>query len=276
MLTTLSHAGPQRVELAQDILRQAGPRPLDCIFSPKAVALIGATESPGSVGRTLLENLQRGEFPGAIYPVNPKRATVLGIKAYPGILAVPDKVDLAVVVTPPATVPGIIHDCAQAGVRGAIIISAGFKETGAAGADLERQVLVEARRGQMRIVGPNCLGVMAPGAKFNATFAAGMARAGSVGFISQSGALCTAVLDWSLRENVGFSAFASLGSMVDVGWGDLIFHLGDDPETRSIVIYMETIGDARAFLSAAREVALTKPIIVIKPGRTAAAAKATA
>jgi acetyltransferase len=276
MLITNSHAGSQRVDPAQDILRQALPRPLDCIFSPKTVALIGATESPGSVGRTLLENLQQGGFLGAIYPVNPKRATILGVKAYPGILAVPEKVDLAVIVTPPATVPSIVRDCAQAGVRGVIIISAGFKETGAAGVDLERQILAEARRGQMRIVGPNCLGVMAPAAKFNATFAAGMARPGSVGFISQSGALCTAVLDWSLRENVGFSAFASLGSMLDVGWGDLIFHLGDDPATRSIVIYMETIGDARAFLSAAREVALTKPIIVIKPGRTAAAAKAAA
>ncbi|MGA2176757.1 MAG: bifunctional acetate--CoA ligase family protein/GNAT family N-acetyltransferase [Verrucomicrobiota bacterium] len=276
MQTPPSHPSPQRVEPAHDILRQFPPRPLDCIFSPKAVALIGATESPASVGRTLLENLQQGQFPGAIYPVNPKRDTVLGVKAYPGILAVPGKVDLAVIVTPPPTVPGIIHDCVQAGVHGAIIISAGFKETGAAGVELERQILAEARRGQMRIVGPNCLGVMVPGEKFNATFAAGMARLGTVGFISQSGALCTAVLDWSLRENVGFSAFVSLGSMVDVGWGDLIFHLGDDPGTRSIVIYMETIGDARAFLSAAREVALTKPIIVIKPGRTSAAAKAAA
>ncbi|MGD1085705.1 MAG: bifunctional acetate--CoA ligase family protein/GNAT family N-acetyltransferase, partial [Verrucomicrobiota bacterium] len=142
--------------------------------------------------------------------------------------------------------------------------------------ELERQIVAEARTGGMRVVGPNCLGVMVPGSKFNATFAADMARPGSVGFISQSGALCTAVLDWSLRENVGFSAFVSIGSMVDVGWGDLIYHLGDDPGTRSIVIYMETIGDARAFLSAAREVALTKPIIVIKPGRTSAAAKAAA
>jgi acetyltransferase len=120
----------------------------------------------------------------------------------------------------------------------------------------------------MRIVGPNCLGVMVPNIGLNATFAADMAKPGSVGFISQSGALCTAILDWSLKENVGFSAFVSLGSMLDVGWGDLIYHLGDDPNTKSIVIYMESIGDARAFLSAAREVALTKPIIVIKPGRT--------
>jgi len=276
MATTSTQEGGPRFEPAHDILRQSTARPLDCIFSPKAVALIGATENPGSVGRTVLENLRSGGFPGPIYPVNPKRETVLGMKAYPGILSVSGKVDLAVIVTPPPSVPGIIRDCAQAGVKGAIIISAGFKEIGAAGLELERQVLAEARHGQMRIVGPNCLGVMTPVGKLNATFAAGMARPGSVGFLSQSGALCTAVLDWSLHENVGFSAFVSLGSMVDVGWGDLIYHLGDDPATRSIVIYMETIGDARAFLSAAREVALTKPIIVIKPGRTQAAAKAAA
>ncbi len=269
-------ASPGRIESAHDILRQVGRRPLDSIFHPHIVAIIGATETPGSVGRTVLENLKNGGFTGTIYPVNPKRDTVLGIKAYPNIASVPDKPDLAVIITPPATVPGIIRDCVQAGVRGAIIISAGFKEIGASGAELERQILAEAQRGDMRIVGPNCLGVMVPHGKFNATFAANMARAGSVGFISQSGALCTAILDWSLKENVGFSAFVSLGSMLDVSWGDLIYHLGDDPNTKSIVIYMETIGDARAFLSAAREVALTKPIIVIKPGRTEQAAKAAA
>lgn len=265
-----------QLDSAHDILRQNRPRPLDAIFSPRTVALIGATEAEHSVGRTLLENLQRGRFAGTIFPVNPKRPSVLGLKAYPNIGAVPEPVELAVIVTPPATVPGIVRDCARAGVRGAIIISAGFKETGAAGVELERQILQEARQGQMRIVGPNCLGVMVPQGSLNATFAADMARPGPVGFISQSGALCTAVLDWSLREHVGFSAFVSLGSMLDVGWGDLIYHLGDDPNTQSIVIYMETIGDARAFLSAAREVALTKPIIVIKPGRSAAAAKAAA
>ena len=156
------------------------------------------------------------------------------------------------------------------------MISAGFKEIGPAGLELERQILMEARRGNMRIIGPNCLGVMSPLTGLNATFAAGIARPGNVGFISQSGALCTAVLDWSLREMVGFSAFVSIGSMLDVGWGDLIYYLGNDPRTRSIVIYMETIGDARGFLSAAREVALNKPIIVIKAGRSEAAAKAAA
>ncbi len=273
MSTAVPH---NSIESAHDILRQTSRRPLDPIFSPKSVAIIGATENPGSVGRTILENLIKGGYAGKIYPVNPKRDTVLGVKAYTSITAVPEKVDLAVIITPPPTVPGIVKDCGKAGVKGVIIISAGFKEIGPVGVELERQVLAEANQAGIRIVGPNCLGVMVPGNKFNATFAADMARPGSVGFISQSGALCTAILDWSLKENVGFSAFVSLGSMLDVGWGDLINHLGDDPNTKSIVIYMESIGDARSFLSAAREVALTKPIIVIKPGRTEAAAKAAA
>jgi acetyltransferase len=274
-MTTLANTATQ-LESAHDILHHTTRRPLDPIFSPKSVAIIGATENPGSVGRTILENMVKGGFAGKLFPVNPKRPTVLGIKAYTSITEVPEKADLAVIITPPATVPGIVRDCGKAGVKGVIIISAGFKEIGPVGVELERQVLEEANKAGIRIVGPNCLGVMVPGNKLNATFAADMAKPGSVGFISQSGALCTAILDWSLKENVGFSAFVSLGSMLDVGWGDLINHLGDDPNTKSIVIYMESIGDARAFLSAAREVALTKPIIVIKPGRTEAAAKAAA
>ena len=274
-MQTLADSNPQPVESAHDILR-ARRHPLDSIFSPKVIAVIGATENPGSVGRTVFQNLGRGGFDGVVYPVNPKRASVLCVKAFPSISAVPEKVDLAVICTPAKTVPGIIQDCVKAGVAGAIIISAGFKETGPEGAALEQKILAEARRGGMRIVGPNCLGVMMTANGLNATFASTIARRGNVGFLSQSGALCTAVLDWSLKENVGFSAFVSIGSMLDVGWGDLIYYLGDDPNTKSIVIYMETIGDARAFLSAAREVALTKPIIVIKPGRTAGAAKAAA
>ena len=251
-------------------------RPLQSLFAPRSVAVIGATERAGSVGRTVVENLIGGSYGGPVFPVNPTRATVLGVTAYPTVGAVPDPVDLAVVVTPAATVPGVIRECVDAHVPAAVVISAGFKETGAAGAALERRVLDEARRGPMRIVGPNCLGVMCPITGLNATFSAAMAKAGHVAFISQSGALCAAVLDWSLRENVGFSAFVSVGSMLDVGWGDLIDYLGDDPHTTSIVLYMESIGDARAFLSAAREVALTKPIIVVKAGRTQAAAKAAA
>ena len=275
MSAAATPAQPQRRERAHDILRRRRPV-LDTMFAPKSVALIGATETAESVGRTILENLRASDFGGALYPVNPKRQTVLGAVAFPRIADVPAKVDLALIATPAATVPGIVSECADAGVTGAIIISAGFKETGAEGRELEQQVLRNARRGGMRIIGPNCLGVMLPHAGLNATFAAGMARPGSVGFISQSGALCTAILDWSFCENVGFSAFVSVGSMLDVGWGDLIYWLGDDPHTRSIVIYMEAIGDARAFLSAAREVALTKPIIVIKVGRTEQAARAAA
>jgi acetyltransferase len=260
---------------AHDVLHY-GRQALDTIFAPKSVAVIGATENPGSVGRTIVWNLLSSTFGGTIYPVNPKRASILGIKAYPTLAAVPEVVDLIVVVTPAPSIPGIIKDAVDLGVKSAIIISAGFKETGPEGAELERQILEHARRGGMRIIGPNCLGVMSPISGLNATFATTIARPGSVGFISQSGALCTAILDWSLRENVGFSHFVSVGSMLDVDWGDLIYYLGDDPHTKSIVIYMETIGNARSFLSAAREVALTKPIIVIKPGRTEGAAKAAA
>jgi acetyltransferase len=251
-------------------------RPLDAIFEPRNIAVIGASEAPRSVGRTLLWNLVSSPFGGTVFPVNPKRSSVLGIKAYPSLGEVPEKVDLVVVVTPAATVPSVMTQCADAGVRGAIIISAGFRELGAAGLELEQQVLKQARRGGIRLIGPNCLGVMNPLNGLNATFAKGIALPGNVAFISQSGALLTAILDWSLRERVGFSAFVSTGSMLDVNWGDLIDYLGDDPRTKSILIYMESIGDARSFLSAAREVSLNKPIIIIKAGRTDAAAKAAA
>ncbi len=250
--------------------------PVDVFFHPRSVAVIGATEEPASVGRSLVSNLKQSPFRGRVYAVNPKRATVLDLPCFPNVKQIPEAIDLAVIATPARTVPGVIRDCVEAGVKGAIVISAGFRETGQAGAALEQEVLREARKGNMRIVGPNCLGLMSPQAALNATFANSMARLGHIGFISQSGALCTAILDWSQREMVGFSAFVSVGSMLDVGWGDLIQYLGDDRQTRSIVIYMESVGDARAFLSAAREVALLKPIIVIKPGRTEAAAKAAA
>jgi acetyltransferase len=257
--------------------RRSGPGlPLDAIFEPGAVAVIGATEKPGSVGRSVLWNLLSSPFGGTVYPVNPHRGSVLGIRAYTDIGSVPEPVDLAVVATPARTVPSVIGECVKAGVKGAIIISAGFKEVGPEGAELERQVLEESGRGRMRVVGPNCLGVMRPGLGLNATFATQIARPGTVCFLSQSGALCAAILDWSVRVNVGFSAFVSVGSMLDVGWGDLIDYFGNDPETKSIVVYMESIGDARSFLSASRELALSKPIIVIKAGRTQAAAKAAA
>jgi acetyltransferase len=260
--------------MTQDKARPNAPS-LDKIFRPQNVAVVGATEKVGSVGRTIIKNLITNPFGGTIFPVNPNRPNVLGIQTYPSITSIPVPVDLAVIVTPAKTVPGVIDECLAKGVEGAIIISAGFKEVGAEGVELERQILEKAK-GKMRIIGPNCLGVMLPFYGMNATFAGSMARPGNVAFISQSGAICTAVLDWSFEENVGFSAFISIGSMLDVNWGDLIYYLGDDPQTQSIVIYMESVGNARAFLSAAREVALKKPIIIIKAGRTAQAAQAAA
>jgi acetyltransferase len=271
----MSMPTPPSTELATDILRPR-QQPLDVFFKPNTVAVIGATDRPNSVGRTVLWNLVSNPFGGVVFPINPKRSSVLGIQAYPNIAAAPAAVDLAVIVTPASTVPGIIGECIAAGVKGAVILSAGFKETGPEGAALERQVRERLQGGTMRVIGPNCLGVMNPHSGLNASFAAATARPGSVGFLSQSGALLTAILDWSLQVDVGFSAFFSVGSMLDVGWGALMDYLGDDPRTHSIVIYMESVGDARSFLSAAREVALRKPVIVLKAGRTEPAAQAAA
>lgn len=250
-----------------------GRRPLEPFFAPRSVAVIGASERPHSVGRTLLENLTVAGHAAKVFPVNPNHASVLGLKCHPKLADFPETPDLAVIATPAPTVPEVVSVCAEAGIPAAVIVSAGFKEIGEEGAALETRIL-EAARGRMRIVGPNCLGIMSPSRNFNATFARAAARPGSLAFLSQSGALMSSILDWSLKENVGFSAFVSVGSMLDVGWGDLIDHLGGDPETKSLLLYMESVGDARSFLSAAREAALTKPIIILKAGRTQEAAKA--
>ena len=263
-----------KADPSSDVYRSE-THPLDTLFMPQSVAVIGASERQGSVGRSVLWNLLSSPFGGTVFPVNAKRPSVLGIKAYPSVKDLPDKVDLVVVTTPADTVPDLIAEAVEVGIPSAIVISAGFKEFGEHGKELERQIS-QIIRGKMRLIGPNCLGVMNPIRGLNATFAHSVARPGNVAFISQSGALCTAVLDWSLRENVGFSGFVSIGSMLDINWGDLVDYFGSDPRTQSIVIYMESIGDARSFLSAAREVSLTKPVIVIKAGRTAAAAKAAA
>jgi acetyltransferase len=246
----------------------------DCMFTPRSVAVIGATDRVGTVSRTLLRNLTSADFAGKVYAVNPKRDSVLGVPCFPSIAAIPEKVDLAVVVTPATTVPQITGDCIDAGVRSEVVISAGFKERGEDGKRLEEEIRQQLMRGKMRLIGPNCLGIMNPVTGLNATFANDMALKGNVAFLSQSGALETAILDWSLEERVGFSAIVSTGSMLDVGWGDLIDYYGEDPNTQSILLYMESVGDARSFLSAARAVALRKPIIVIKAGRSEAASKA--
>jgi acetyltransferase len=264
-----------KLDRSHDVLRSEG-HPLDAIFQPRSVAVVGATERPDSVGRAVLWSLVSSPFGGTVYPVSEKRTNVLGIRAYPRIGEIPERVDMAVVVTPATTVPDVITQCVTAGIKAAVVISAGFKEHGEKGEKLEREILARIRGTSLRVIGPNCLGVMNPVTGLNATFATKIARAGNVAFISQSGALCTTILDWSEREMLGFSAFVSVGSMLDVGWGDLIDYFGNDPRTHSIVMYMESVGDARAFLSAAREVTLMKPVIVMKAGRTAAAALAAA
>ncbi len=258
---------------SHDVFQPTRPS-LDLFFRPKSVAVVGATETIGAVGHDVFVNLIGGQGRD-VYPINPKRPTVLGHKAYAKLSDLPNVPELIVVAIPAPAVPAVIGEAADLGVKAAVIISAGFKETGPAGVELERQVMAQAK-GKVRIIGPNCLGVLCPPAHFNGSFSGVMPLKGRVAFLSQSGALGTAVLDWSIKENVGFSAFASVGSMLDVGWGDLISHFGRDPETDAILIYMESVGDARSFLSAAREAALSKPIIVIKAGRTEAAAKAAA
>ena len=263
------------VRISSQTADQELQRPaFECMFTPRSVAVIGATDRKGSVGRTLLTNLGTKQFRGKLFAVNPKHKRILGQSCYASIASVPEPVDLAMIVTPAPTVPAVVGECVDAGVRSAIVISAGFKERGAEGVELERQIHRELRRGSMRLVGPNCLGMMNPWAGINATFAQDVALPGNVAFLSQSGALLTAILDWSLREQVGFSAIVSTGSMLDVNWGDLISFYGEEPKTQSILLYMESVGDARSFLSAAREVSLRKPIIVIKAGRTEAASKA--
>lgn len=249
---------------------------LDALLTPETVAVIGATDRAGSVGRTVLTNLLNPSFRGRVYPVNSRRSEVMGVRAYSSIREVPERVHLAVLVTPAATIAELIGECIDAKVESAVVISSGFKERGAPGIALESEIREQLRRSSMRLIGPNCLGVMNPIIGMNATFAKDSPKPGNVAFLSQSGALLTAILDWSNEEDVGFSAIVSTGSMLDVGWGDLIYHFGDDPHTKSILLYMESVGDARSFLLAAREVALSKPIIVIKAGRSEAASKAAA
>ncbi|XP_061385343.1 trans-feruloyl-CoA synthase FCS1-like [Danaus plexippus] len=247
-------------------------------FKPSSVAVIGATEREGSVGKTVLENLIRcrGEEKSKfdIYPVNISRSTCCGLDCFSSINNCPSTVDLAVIVIPAYHVEKAVADCGEAGVKFLIIISAGFKELGDEGAEREHRVVELAKKYSMRIIGPNCLGIMCPNNNLNATFAASDALKGSIAFISQSGAMCTCVLDWSLKEKIGFSAFISIGSMCDISWPDIIEYFGHDPDTKAILIYMESIGDAEKFIEVAKEITKVKPIVVIKAGITSEAKSA--
>ncbi len=243
------------------------------LFNPGSIALIGATDREDSVGKILLTNLLQAKE-RKIFPVNPKKTSLLGRPCYDKIADIPEPVDLAVIVTPALTVPGLVEECGRAGVGALVIISAGFKEIGAAGKSLERQITAARKKYGLRILGPNCLGFVRPNAGLNATFMRTSPPSGNIAFISQSGALGSAILDWAVDEHVGFSMFASLGSMIDADFGDLIDFLGQDEATRSILLYMEGVGNARKFMSAARAFSMRKPIIVLKPGRFSESARA--
>ncbi len=249
---------------------------LDKIFSPKSIAIIGASEKPNSVGEAIIRNLVDGGTNANLYPVNPNYSEIHGLKAYKSLTDIQQEVDLAVIATPIATVPDIAEECVKNGVGGAIVISAGGKETGEKGHEIEQEILKIAYDGGLRIVGPNCLGVILPGKKINASFAADMPRAGNLAFVSQSGAICTAILDLAFKEKIGFSHFVSIGSMLDVDFGDMIDYLGNDPQAKSILLYIENLTNFRKFMSAARAVSRVKPIVVLKSGRSAAGAKAAA
>ena len=248
--------------------------PLSKIFNPKTIAVIGASDKPGSVGYSLMDNLINSEYAGTVYPVNIKRTHVHSIRAYSSVKEINDRVDLAIIATPAQTVPAVLRECGEAKVPGAIVISAGFQEIGAKGEKLMNEISYIGQKYGIRIVGPNCLGFMRPDIHLNATFAGQMATPGNIAFISQSGALGTAILDWSLKNNVGFRYFVSIGSMADIAFHDLIDYFGQDNKVQSILIYMESIKDARKFMSAARAFARSKPIIVLKVGRTDAGAQA--
>ncbi|MEM3510517.1 MAG: GNAT family N-acetyltransferase [Nitrososphaerales archaeon] len=249
---------------------------LDKIFNPKSVAIVGASDEEGSVGYALMKNFLDSNFKGEVYPVNIRKEEILGLKAFQSVEQLPKTVDLAIIATPAKTVPEVVEQCGKAGIKGLIIISAGFKEVGPEGKALEDKILEIKQRYDLRIIGPNCLGIIRPSINLNATFINKMPKQGNIAFISQSGALGTAILDWAIHENIGFSNFISVGSMIDVDFGDLIDYLGTDPKTRSILMYIEGITDARKFMSAARHFARTKPIIVVKAGKFSESAKAAA
>lgn len=248
-----------------------GMEKMRLFFEPKSVALVGATDRKDAVGRIVLDNLLLAKDRRKVYPVNPNRELLFDMKCYPALASLPETPDLVIIATAAKTVPEVIAECGKTGVKAAIIISAGFKEMGEEGKAREDRILTLASKYGIKIIGPNCLGVIKPGANLNATFATRMPKPGRIAFLSQSGALSSAVLDWAVSRDIGFSAFVSLGSMLDVDFGDLIDYFGEDPETKSIIIYLESLGSSlrntRKFMSAARGFARTKPIIVIKPGK---------
>lgn len=247
---------------------------LTTLFEPKSIAIIGASETPNSVGATLARNMFDAGYKGELFFINPKHKTVFGAPAYAAIGDIPQRIDLAVICTKASTVPGLVEDCGRAGCRNIIVISAGFAETGPKGVALTRAVRENARRHQIRLLGPNCLGIIRPGSQINLTFAHTGANPGSIGLISQSGALCTAILDWALPNRVGFSNVVSLGAESDIDFGEVLDYMISDPRTESIFLYIEGIKNARRFMTALRAAARVKPVLLIKVGRHPAGERA--
>jgi acetyltransferase len=245
-----------------------GINKLDSFFNPKRIALIGVTINPNSVGGKTLTNLVGSGFKGVVYPVNPTSEAVLGIQCYPNLKSLPKNADLAVICTAAEKVPETVKECGESGINNIIIMSAGFKEIGGQGIELEKKILDYKKSFEnMKILGPNCLGLIVPSMNLNVSFASGMPKPGNIAFISQSGALCTSILDWAMEKNIGFSYFLSIGNALDVDFADLIDFLGEDEKTKSIILYIESISDARKFITAARSFARSKPIVAYKAGR---------
>jgi acetyltransferase len=237
------------------------------LFEPATVAIIGASTRAGSIGAVLIQNMLASRYSGVLYAVNPKQSSIQGVPCFPAIDKVPQRIDLAIIATPPQTVPQLIIECGLAGVQAVVVITAGFSETGPEGAKLERELMENARRHRVRVIGPNCLGIMRPGIGLNATFARGNALPGSLGLVSQSGAVCTAMLDWAQPNKVGFSSVISMGGSRDIDFGEIIDYLVNDPKTEHILLYIEGVRDARRFLSSLRAAARLKPVILMKVGR---------
>lgn len=247
---------------------------LEGFFNPKSVAIVGASREEGKTGYSIISNIARYGFPGKIYPVNPKASEIMGLTSYPNLTSIKDDIDLVVIVIPPKFIPDTIDECAKKGVKSAIIISAGFKETGGEGRRLEADLTNKAKGYGIRLLGPNCLGLIDTNSQLNASFAAGMPPKGKIAFFSQSGALCTAILDWAVGNNIGFSKFVSLGNKADLSELELIEYLANDPETSVILGYLEGVEKGREFMEVARRAAKRKPLIIVKAGGTAAGARA--
>ena len=247
---------------------------LGALFEPRSVALVGASESPAKVGGRVLENLRSGGYRGALFAVNPRHANVRGVPCVPSVDRLPQPVDLAVIATPPGTVPGIIEQCGKLGIRSAVVITAGFSEVGREGAQLEVELLANARRYGVRVLGPNCIGLMRLPLGLNATFARGHALPGSLALVSQSGAVCTAMIDWATSNGVGFSSVISLGGSTDLDFGEVIDYLSVDEKTEHILLYIEGVRDGRRLVSSMRAAARIKPVILMKVGRHPAGSRA--